>query len=84
MGRLGRLPLKYIEELQSGESFTFQDKHWIVTTDFKHDGQRLCYDLSSGCPQWLKANDTVIISPIYSLDKNNNICPLKIYNNENI
>jgi hypothetical protein len=74
--------MKYLEELSSGETFQFDSENWIVTSDFKSNGKRLCYNLKNGFPSWMDANYAVEISPIYTLDKNNNILPIKEYKNE--
>lgn len=75
--------MKYLEELSVGECFQIKQSHWLLTSDFKSNGKKLCYDLSTGYPQWMDGNTIVEISPIYSLDKDNNILPIKAYTNEN-
>lgn len=74
--------MKYIEELSSGETFQLESEYWIITSDFKSNGKRLCYNLQSGFPSWMEANAIVDICPIYTLDKSNNILPIKEYKNE--
>lgn len=54
-----------------------------MTSDFKNNGNRLCYNLNEGYPKWFEANEVVDVSPIYILDKDNNILPIKNYTNEN-
>ena len=74
--------MKYIEELQNGETFSFKESYWLMTADFKNNGNRLCYNLDTGTSKWFKSNDIVNINPIYYLDAQNNICPIKIYKND--
>lgn len=69
--------MKYIEELSPGECFISENKHFILTYDFKKNGSRLCYDLKSGNAQWLDSTTIVDIEPIYAIDKNNNFYPIK-------
>ena len=69
--------MKYIEELAPGECFIANNKHFILTADFKKNGSRLCYDLTSGHAQWFDAVTIVSIEPIYALDKENNFYPIK-------
>lgn len=69
--------MKYIEELSSGDSFVFDNRNYLLTSDFKKNGSRLSYDLKSGSPKWFEANSVVNIEPIYILDKDNNIIAIK-------
>jgi len=75
--------MKYIEELSPGECFVVNDKIFLLTCDFKSNGDRLCYDLSSGIPQWLSLNTIIDLEPIYRLDNNNNVIPIKKYDSQN-
>jgi len=75
--------LKYLEELQNGEAFYADESHWLVTADFKNSGKRLCYSLRDGYAKWFDGNTIINLSPIYSLDKDNNIIPIREYKNEN-
>lgn len=74
--------MKYIEELKNAETFKFEDQYWFLTGDFKSNGQRLCFNMNSGLARWLKASDIVEITPVYTLDKENNTVPIKEYHNE--
>lgn len=69
--------MKYLEEISSGDCFLFENKLFILTIDFKNNGDRLAYRLDNGSPFWLKSNIVVDINPIYYLDKDNNIIPIK-------
>lgn len=70
--------MKYIEELDVGDTFSYKDKMYLLTSDFKSNGQRLCYSLQNGFPVWL-VNETIIDhEPIYVLDKSNNTIPVKL------
>jgi hypothetical protein len=73
--------LKYLEELSNGECFIFESSYWILTSDFKSNGKKLCYNLNSGSPRWIDPTDIVDLSPIYVLDKENNVIPIKEYKN---
>ena len=74
--------MKYLEELESGESFVLDSKYFIVTTDFKSSGKRLCYNLTNGNPQWIEPNIVVALEPIYVMDKENNVLPIRNYANK--
>lgn len=69
--------MKYLEEISPGDCFIFENKPFILTTDFKRSGDRLSYRLDNGKPFWLKPNVVIDINPIYYLDKDNNLIPLK-------
>jgi len=69
--------MKYIEELEPGDTFTINNKVYLVTSDFKSNNQRLCYSLIDGFPSWIISNTIVDHSPVYILDKDNNTIPVK-------
>lgn len=69
--------MKYIEELECGDTFSYKDNMYILTSDFKSNGSKLCYSLVSGFPQWLNPDTIVYHEPIYILDSNNNTTPIK-------
>lgn len=69
--------MKYVEELETGDCFIFEDNHYLLTCDFKTNNDRLCFCLSSGLPKWFSGSTIIKMSPIYFLDANNNIVPLK-------
>jgi len=75
--------LKYLEELKNGEVFSFKQNYWLLTSDFKQNGEKLCYNINNGCSGWFKPDIIVDVSPIYILDNNNNIIPIREYKKEN-
>jgi hypothetical protein len=68
---------KYLEELSSGDAFVADDVYYLVTTDFKQNGKRLCYDLSKGQPRWFDSNYQVNHMHLYTMDNSNNFMPIK-------
>ncbi len=68
---------KYIEELEPGDCFKYQDHYWICGSDFKKDGSRVGISLITGFFRWLEPQ--VIVDPIelYTLDNNSTIIPIK-------
>lgn len=76
--------MKYIEELSPGDSFISDNNNYLLTSDFKRNGSRLCYDLKSGNPKWFDANAVVDIEPIYILDKDNTIIAIKEVIKDNV
>lgn len=69
--------MKYIEEIEAGDSFLIDDKPYLLTIDFKNSGYKLAYCLENGCPRWVKNTDIVELMPVYKLDKDNNIIAIK-------
>lgn len=69
--------MKYIEELEAGDCFISDNKFYLLTCDHKASGSRLCFCLSNGLPQWFEPSTIVSENPVYSLDSNNNIVPIK-------
>lgn len=67
----------YIEELEPGDVFVSEDTIYLLTCDFKSNNDRLCFCLSTGLPKWFGPSTIVSINPVYSLDNNNNIVPVK-------
>lgn len=70
--------MKYLEEINPGDTFSIDNNLYLLTIDFKKNGDRLCYILSSGCPKWMESKTVVNSTPIYYLDKDNNVIPIKI------
>lgn len=68
---------KYIEELTFGDCFIFEDDYYVLSIDYKKDGSRYCVSLKDGGPRWFKQDNIVEKIQIYTMDKDNNIIPLK-------
>ena len=69
--------MKYLEEISPGDTFINDNHHYVLTVDFKKNGDRLCYSLSNGHPKWFSANAIVEVSPTLYQDKDGNLLPLK-------
>ena len=69
--------MKYIEELISGDCFLLNEEYFILTSDFKSDGQRYSVSLKTGLNRWLKSDNMVEQIDIFTLDKHNNILAIK-------
>ena len=67
----------YIEELEPGDCFVIENNSYLLTCDFKANSDRLCFCLSDGLPKWFSGSTIVSTNPIYYLDVNNNIIPIK-------
>lgn len=69
--------MKYIEELSNGDCFTLSSSYYIVTSDFKKDGRKLCLNLKTGLLHWIKPDESVDEIDIFTIDKDNNILAIK-------
>lgn len=69
--------MKYIEELIPGNCFLLNNKHFLLTIDFKSNNKKLCYSLDDGSPLWLDGNSIVDDIQIYTMDEKNTIIPIR-------
>jgi len=69
--------MKYLEELEHGDCFKIDNKIFVLTSDFKNNNTKLCYDLQTGNPKWMKDDTMVDICPLLMLNEDNNIIPVK-------
>lgn len=76
--------MRYLEEISIGDCFIFNDTYFLVTTDFKKDGSRLCINLNNGYPKWMKPDSSVEIIDIFTFDKDNNILAIKERKKEDV
>jgi hypothetical protein len=68
--------MKYLEECKHGDRFTYNNGHFILTTDFKKNGDRLAINLHSGSLVWINSQAIVEGLSVFTIDKDNNIIPL--------
>lgn len=68
---------KFIEELEAGDSFEFNDGKFLITSDFKKNGDRLCVNISDGSFRWFSPNHHVTNNYLYTMDNNNNFYPIR-------
>lgn len=68
---------KFIEELISGDFFETQTGRYILTSDFRKNGEKLCIDINTGHMRWFKPNDHIKSISLYAIDSNNNFHPIK-------
>ncbi len=67
--------MKYLESVNSGNCVSHNNKYYILTSDFKKNGERLCISMNDGIPRWLESNATVDVIQLFHTDKENNIIP---------
>lgn len=69
--------MKYIEELSAGDAFLLNDNTYVLTSDFKNNGDKYCIGLKDGFPRWFRSNEVVEHILLYTTDKENTIIPIK-------
>lgn len=69
--------MKYIEEFSSGDSAEINGDYYIVSADFKANGQRMCVSLKTGFCRYFKADTIANPIQLYILDKESNVIPIK-------
>jgi hypothetical protein len=69
--------MKYLEEINHGECFLVGNELYLLTADFRSNNQKLCYSLNTGFAHWFNDQEMVESCPLFRLDANNNIIPLK-------
>lgn len=67
----------YIEELESGDCFEFEQNKYLLTKDFKNNGNRLCSSLIDGSSRWLKGDTIVHKIHLFTMDLDNNVIAIK-------
>jgi hypothetical protein len=68
---------KFIEELVAGDTFDLDGQKFIITSDFKKNGDRLCININNGNLRWIKSNYHITQISLYAMDNNNNFHPIK-------
>jgi hypothetical protein len=69
--------MKRIEDLESGDTFELDGNFYVLSRDYKKNGDRNCVCLETGNSKWIDSEQFVTHNPIYYLDQDNNIVALK-------
>jgi hypothetical protein len=69
--------MQYIEELKPGDCFLKDENFFILTNDFKKNGDKFCIDLKTGHNRWVNRNEIVNTIDIFTIDKDNNIIAIR-------
>lgn len=69
--------MKYLEELSGGDCFEHSNIYYVLSKDFKGNGDIMCLSLSDGFSRWL--SPSLIVNPVELLttDNDKNIIALK-------
>jgi hypothetical protein len=78
--------MKYLEELNSGDLFLWNNDKFILTTDFKKSkedkSKKMAINIHNGFIQWIIEDAIVEDLDLYYRDKDANIVALKERKNE--
>jgi hypothetical protein len=69
--------MKYLEEINTGDCFIFENKYFALTSDFKKNGDKLAVSLNNGSCKWIKSDTIINPIDIFTFDENNNIIAIK-------
>lgn len=69
--------MKYIEEIQPGDCFELKNKFYLLTQDFKKNGDRLCISLEDGFANWISQESIINPTDLFTMDKENTIIAIK-------
>jgi hypothetical protein len=73
--------MKFLEELSPGECFEFEKNFFILTKDYKTNKQQeklsACVDIKDGNSRWISGGAIIDLVPLYTIDLENNIIPIK-------
>lgn len=75
---------KYIEELNNGDAFILNNNTYILSSDFKKNGDKLSISLVDGNSRWVKPNDMIEPIQLFIMDKEDNIIAIKESKKENV
>lgn len=72
--------MKYLEELNGGDLFIYDDKKYVLTSDYRvrdKKDQKECISMDNGFSRWLDASTIVDFLDLYYRDIDGNILPIK-------
>jgi hypothetical protein len=78
--------MKYLEELNAGDLFLWNNDKFILTTDFKQSkedkSKKMAINIQNGSVQWIIEDAIIEDLDLYYRDKDANIVALKERKNE--
>lgn len=73
--------MQYLEDIENGSCVLLDKEYFVVTSDFKSNGNRLLISLNRGSSRWFGSSTMVELIEIFTFDKDTNILPIKQNNN---
>lgn len=74
--------MEYIEETEKGSCVAISGVYFVLTSDFKSNGQRMVVSLNDGSCRWINPSVMVENIDIFTFDKDTNILPIRQKKNE--
>jgi hypothetical protein len=78
------MSIKYIEELKNGDFFEFENSIYLLSFDFKKNGDRMAINTKNGQSRWISSSSMIETCELYIMDKDNNIIALKPKDKEDV
>lgn len=75
--------MKYLEELSGGDCFEYNGYNYILSKDFKTNGDKMCIGMVDGFQKWLSPKSIVSHVELFTVDKDNNIVAFKTREKQN-
>jgi hypothetical protein len=69
--------MKYIEELSAGDCFEQSGQYYILSSDFRANGKRMCLSLFNGFSHWMDGDCIVNQTDLFTMDKESSIIAIK-------
>lgn len=73
--------MNYLEDTEKGSCVKIAEEYFVVTSDFKSNGNRLLISLSDGSARWFGQSVMADIIEVFTFDKDTNILPIKTNKN---
>ena len=72
--------MKYLEELSGGDLFIYEEKKYVLTSDYRirdKKNQKQCVSIDNGFSRWLGESTIVDFLDLYYRDIDGNILPVQ-------
>lgn len=69
--------MKFLEELAGGDCFEYNSNYYILSKDFKANGDMMCIGMFNGFTKWLASNSIVNHIELLTTDEEKNIIAIK-------
>lgn len=77
--------MKYIEEIDFGDLFSYNDKKYILSCDFKkhkNSKKHMCVSILDGSIKWFESDTIIDVVVLYHRDNEGNIFLLKEFKDD--
>jgi hypothetical protein len=72
--------MKFLEEIEPGLAFKFNNEYFLATTDFKEKNKnqfRYSISMNNGAGRWIGSNELIDLAPLFTVDSQGTIIPIK-------